>query len=101
MDYILPFLIGVLCINGLPHFIQGISGNAFQSPFASPPGVGESSALVNVIWGAFNFIAAYAILSYVGFFQLGNNPHTFSFVAGGLLCAIILAIHFGKVRNAK
>ena len=42
--------------NGVPHFVQGICGNKFQTPFARPRGIGESSALVNAgIWGWFNF----------------------------------------------
>ena len=45
----------VFLVNGIPHFFQGICGNRFQSPFARPPGIGESSPLVNVLWGAFNF----------------------------------------------
>jgi len=49
------FFGAVLLVNSLPHFIQGVSGNRFQSPFAKPPGVGESSPLVNVLWGFFQF----------------------------------------------
>jgi hypothetical protein len=49
--YLLEFLGGALLANGVPHFVQGISGDPFQSPFASPPGVGESSPLSNVLWG--------------------------------------------------
>jgi hypothetical protein len=44
-------------INSIPHTVQGVSGNRFQTPFASPPGVGESSAILNVIWGLANFTA--------------------------------------------
>jgi hypothetical protein len=40
---------GAFLANGVPHFVQGICGNKFQTPFARPRGVGESSALVNVI----------------------------------------------------
>ena len=46
---------------GSPHFVQGISGNWFQSPFAKPPGVGESSPVINVVWG-FGNLAAGAVL---------------------------------------
>jgi hypothetical protein len=41
--------------NAIPHTVQGICGNRFRTPFASPSGVGESSAIVNVIWGLANF----------------------------------------------
>lgn len=101
MDYIAYFIIGVLLINGLPHFIQGICGNAFQSPFANPSGVGESSPIINALWGAFNFVVAYALFNYVGFTELGNNLHTLSLAAGAFICTVILTMHFGKVRNAN
>ena len=49
--YLAYFAAGALLVNGVPHFVNGISGKRFQSPFASPPGVGESPPLVNVLWG--------------------------------------------------
>ena len=49
--YLAYFVAGLFLANGVPHFVNGISGRKFQSPFASPPTVGESSALVNVIGG--------------------------------------------------
>ena len=57
-DYVLHFIAGAVLANGVPHFVQGICGNKFQTPFARPRGVGESSALVNVIWGWVNFVIA-------------------------------------------
>ena len=62
--YLAHFFAGAFLANGVPHFVQGICGNKFQSPFASPPGAGESSAIVNVLWGFFNFIVAGALLRY-------------------------------------
>ena len=46
--YVAYFFGGAFLANALPHLGNGISGHAFQSPFASPPGVGLSSATVNV-----------------------------------------------------
>ena len=99
MIFLAYFFSGVFFINGLPHFLQGVSGNPFQSPFASPPGVGESSPLVNVLWGTFNFVVGYSLLDYVGFFEIGMNSATAYWFVGGFSMASILAIHFGKVRN--
>jgi hypothetical protein len=47
--YVAYFFGGAFLANTLPHLGNGISGHAFQSPFASPPGVGLSSAMVNVL----------------------------------------------------
>jgi hypothetical protein len=43
-DYLAHFVAGAFLANGVPHFVQGICGNKFQTPFARPRGIGESSA---------------------------------------------------------
>lgn len=101
MTSLIYFFSGAFLVNGLPHFIQGVSGASFQSPFASPPGVGESSPIMNVLWGAFNFLVAYALFSYAGPFNLGFNLDALSFIFGCLLLSVILSTHFGKVRKNK
>src|SRR3546814_8484117 len=60
------FFAGAFLVNGVPHFVQGVSGRGFPSPFANPPGQGESSAQTNVLWGAFNFVVGYALAWRVG-----------------------------------
>ena len=54
--YIAYFFGGAFLANTIPHLVSGISGSPFQSPFASPPGEGLSSSMVNVLWGMFNLI---------------------------------------------
>ena len=49
--YVAYFFGGAFLANALPHLGNGTSGHAFQSPFASPPGVGLSSSMVNVLMG--------------------------------------------------
>ena len=90
---------GLFLVNGLPHFVNGISGKRFQSPFASPPGVGESPPLVNVIWGASNFIIGYLLLYGVGDFKSGLSLDMLVVGLGTLFAAVGLAWHFGRVRN--
>jgi hypothetical protein len=101
MSSLIYFFSGAFFINGLPHFIQGICGNTFQTPFATPPGVGESSSVANVIWGAFNFLVSYAFFVYAGPFSLGFNLDAISFILGCFLLAVILSMHFGKIRKNK
>ena len=97
--FVAHFFAGAFFANGVPHFVQGICGNKFQTPFASPPGVGESSALINVLWGAANLIAAAVLLRY--FFSPPPRPigGLIALALGVLLTAAWLAHHFGKVRN--
>jgi hypothetical protein len=44
--YLAHLFAGGFLANGVPHFVNGISGN-IQTPFASPPAVG-ASPLINV-----------------------------------------------------
>lgn len=92
-------LIGALLVNCIPHLVQGLSGNPFQTPFATPPGVGESSALINLYWGMFNLMAGYGLLRYAGLFKLGMNAKTISLLVGGFILATYLAVHFEQVRH--
>jgi hypothetical protein len=98
-SYLAHFFAGAFFANGVPHFVQGICGNKFQTPFASPPGVGESSAIVNVVWGSFNFVVA-GVLLRIFFPPLPPPvPDSVATALGALIMALWLAHHFGKVRS--
>jgi hypothetical protein len=96
--YLAYFIAGVFLTNGVPYFIQGISGQKFQSPFASPPGVGESSPLVNVLWGMTNFVIGFLLLFGVGTYKVGVNLPTIFVGIGSIITAIALSRHFSRVR---
>lgn len=96
--FVLEFLGGAFLANGVPHFVQGISGEPFQSPFAKPPGVGESSPLSNVLWGFGNLLAGVLLLH---FFWPESVWGWVVFGAGALLLSVQMSLHFGKVRAAR
>jgi hypothetical protein len=54
--YLGYFMGGAFLVNAIPHFVSGVMGHPFQSPFASPPGEGLSPAWVNVLWGSANLV---------------------------------------------
>jgi len=60
--YLAAFFAGAFLANVIPHFIHGVSGDAFPSPFANPPGKGLSSPLVNVLWACLNLVVGYILL---------------------------------------
>ena len=97
--YLAHFGAGVFLANGVPHFVNGISGGSFQSPFASPPGVGETSPIINVIWGVVNFVIGYLLLIGVGEFKCGLDLDICSIGLGVLVTGVTLAWHFGRVRS--
>jgi hypothetical protein len=55
------FFAGLLFANAVPHFVHGISGDRFPSPFAHPAGKGLSSPMVNVLWALFNLALGYLL----------------------------------------
>jgi len=95
--YLAYFGAGLFLANGVPHFVNGISGNRFQSPFAKPPAVGESSPLVNVIWGLVNLVIGFALVQ-LGDFTCGFTLDSLMVGLGAVIAAVGLAWHFGRVR---
>jgi hypothetical protein len=57
--YFACFFAGVFLANTVPHFVHGISGDRFPTPFAHPPGKGLSSPTVNVLWALVNLAIGY------------------------------------------
>ncbi len=94
--YLSYFWGGAFLANAVPHFVSGITGHPFQSPFASPPGEGLSTATVNVLWGSLNFVIAYLLLVRVGKFDLRDNRHVITTGVGALAMALMLAKAFGR-----
>ena len=95
--YVAHFLGGMFLVNAIPHSISGLLGRAFPSPFASPPGQGESTALIKVLWGAFNLIVGYVLISRVSTFDLRRTRDVLVVGTGGLLMAVILSQLFGPL----
>ncbi len=97
--YLAYFLAGAFLANSVPHFVQGIAGKRFQSPFASPPGVGESSAVVNVIWGMVNIFVGWVLIFGVGDFAFGLTRESLMVGLGAFVAAIALARYFERIRG--
>ena len=55
------FVAGILLANAVPHFVHGISGDRFPTPFTHPPGKGLSSPTVNMLWSLFNLAIGAAL----------------------------------------
>lgn len=91
--YLAAFFAGFFLANVVPHFIHGISGDAFPTPFANPPGKGLSPPLVNTLWALFNLVVGYILLR-VSKVSPKNKGLLITFFAGILLISIMLSIAF-------
>jgi len=98
-DYIGCFFSGMFLANVVPHFVHGISGDPFPTPFARPPGKGLSSATVNVVWALFNLVVGY-ILFRVGKVSSGDSSTLVVFFAGIVVLSTMLSARFAK-KQAK
>jgi hypothetical protein len=94
------FFSGAFLANAVPHFVMGTTGRKFPSPFASPPGKGLSSPVVNVVWGFANLIFGIALAPAGEHARLLSTPGL-AMAAGFLLMGIFLAWHFGALDRPK
>jgi hypothetical protein len=95
------FLGGAFLTNAVPHFVSGVMGRPFQSPFAKPPGQGLSSSTVNVLWGFLNLVVAYVLICRAGDFDLQSTRQVVAAGAGVLLMGLVLARMFGRFHGGN
>ena len=99
--YLSYFFGGAFLTNALPHFISGLMGRPFQSPFAKPHGEGLSSSTVNVLWGFFNLVVGYILICRVGHFDLHSTDHVVALGFGVLVIGLISARAFGRFHGGN
>ena len=95
------FFGGLFLANGVPHFVGGVMGKPFQTPFAKPPGKVLSSSTVNVLWAFANLVFAYLLVLRVGHFDPRSIACIAPFAAGVLLISLFSARHFGQFHGGN
>ncbi len=95
------FFGGTFLTNAIPHFVSGMMGRPFQSPFAKPPGEGLSSSTVNVLWGFFNAVVGYLLVVRAGNFNLRSIRDVLALAVGALLISLFSARHFGQFHGGN
>jgi hypothetical protein len=98
MQLLAHFFTGAFLCNALPHLAAGLQGRRFPTPFATPRGVGESPAWINVLWGFANLLAGLTLLARAPV-TVALSPEFGLVCLGGLLLGIYLALRFSKVRS--
>jgi hypothetical protein len=92
---------GAFLSNAIPHYVSGVMGRPFQSPFAKPPGQGLSSSTVNVLWGFLNLAVAYLLICRVGAFELHSTVDVAALGLGFLLMGLLAARQFGRFHGGR
>jgi len=92
---------GAFFANAVPHFVSGVMGRPFQSPFAKPSGRGLSSSTVNMLWGFANFVVAYLLIALVGQFDPRATDQVIAAGLGVLLIGLLSARMFGRFHGGN
>lgn len=93
--YIASFFAGVFFTNVVPHFVKGVSGDIFPSPFSDPPGLGPTSPVVNVLWASFNLLVGYLLLR-VSKTSPQNKWSMLTLFIGIVLMGLMISTHFSE-----
>ncbi|HEX7666275.1 MAG TPA: hypothetical protein VF407_17235 [Polyangiaceae bacterium] len=95
------FFGGLFLANAVPHWVTGLQGRPFQSPFAKPPGEGLSSSRLNVLWGAFNVLVAWLLIEHVGTFDGKSFEDAGAVFVGALVISERMSKHFGRFHGGN
>jgi len=93
--YISGFWAGMFLANFVPHFVNGISGNPFPTPFAKPHGKGLSSPLLNIVWAWVNIAIGWVFFQ-EGKVSMADSRSLIIFLAGFVCLSVMLAIRFAR-----
>ncbi len=99
--YLACFFAGMFLVNTVPHFIHGVSGELFPTPFANPPGKGLSSPTINILWALVNLVVGYIL------FNIGkvNKPDKWwswprvIFFVGIIVMSIMSSFAFSQINR--
>jgi hypothetical protein len=94
-NYVACFFAGAFLANFVPHFVHGISGDRFPTPFARPPGKGLSSPTLNVAWAFLNLLVG-GMLYKVGHVSNETYASLVLLFFGAVAISTILSIRFAQ-----
>jgi hypothetical protein len=95
------FFGGAFFSNFVPHFVSGVLGRTFPTPFATPPFRGQSSSRVNVLYGLFNLAVAYVLLSRVGDFAPRSALHAGAVGLGLAAWSLMITRSLARIQGGQ
>lgn len=92
-NFVAAFFAGAFFANFVPHFVKGVCGDRFPTPFSRPPGKGLSSPIVNTLWAVANLVVGFFLLR-AGKVSITPMASITVFFAGVILMSVQLSLHF-------
>jgi hypothetical protein len=93
------FFGGAFFANFVPHFVSGVLGRTFPTPFASPPFRGPSPPRVNVLYGLGNLAVAYVLIVRVGEFDPRSALHAGVFAVGLAAMSLLITRSLARLQE--
>ncbi len=100
-DAVACFFAGVFSANFVPHFVSGVLGRPFPTPFGKPPFRGLSPPPVNVLYGLANGVAAYVLLVVVGGFEPRSPLDAGAFGLGVGLWSLMITRSLARIEQGR
>jgi hypothetical protein len=98
-QYLAAFFAGMFLANFVPHFVKGVCGDRFPTPFAKPPGKGLSSPLVNTLWALLNLLVGYILFKF-GQVSSGYYSIVAIFFVGVAAISTMMSVNFARKHSS-
>lgn len=96
--YVAGFFAGMFLANVIPHYVKGVTGESFPTPFANPPGKGLSSPMVNTIWALVNLVPGFLLFRF-SHISLNNGLSLIIFFIGFVFITMVSVINFSNKQK--
>ncbi len=98
--YVAGFFAGMFLANFVPHYIKGVTGESFPTPFANPPGKGLSSPMTNAIWGLVNLLIGSLLFKFSNV-SFDDGLSLLTFFIGFLFITMVSVINFSNKQKSN
>jgi hypothetical protein len=93
--YVAGLFAGMSLANVIPHYVKGVTGERFPTPFAKPHGKGLSSPLTNTIWSLANLLVGIVLFKF-GKVSFNNELSLVPFFAGFVIITMVSTLNFSN-----
>ena len=96
--YVICLFAGMSLANVIPHYVKGVTGESFPTPFANPPGNGLSSPMTNAIWSLVNLFIGFVLFKF-GKVSFNNELSLVPFFVGFVIITMVSVLGFSNKQK--